>query len=195
MNSSQSYRIAVIDLGSNTARLVVMVARPGYAYRLEDEIREVVRLRQEMSPAGLSEAAMSRAIATLRLFKRFCTSTNVDIILPTATSAVREAANGPIFLERVLQEVGLPLRLLDGSQEAYYATLGALNEVPMFEGLVLDMGGGSIASGSMRMYQWPFAVIVPDHANATAPNAAAAVPSRIARRNPNISMPASANIA
>lgn len=144
MNSSQSYRIAVIDLGSNTARLVVMVARPGYAYRLEDEIREVVRLRQEMSPAGLSEAAMSRAIATLRLFKRFCTSTHVDIILPTATSAVREAANGPIFLERVLQEVGLPLRLLDGSQEAYYATLGALNEVPMSQGLVLDMGGGSI---------------------------------------------------
>ena len=46
-------RIAVIDLGSNTARLVVFAARPGYCFRLEDEIREVVRLRQGMNAKGL----------------------------------------------------------------------------------------------------------------------------------------------
>jgi exopolyphosphatase/guanosine-5'-triphosphate,3'-diphosphate pyrophosphatase len=55
MKNSQSQHIAVIDQGSNTARLIVMNAVPGYAYRLEDEIREVVRLRQGMTEKGLSE--------------------------------------------------------------------------------------------------------------------------------------------
>jgi len=64
--------VAIIDLGSNTARVVVMSAIPGYAYRLEDEIREVVRLRQGMTDEGLAAEAMKRGFATLRLFKRFC---------------------------------------------------------------------------------------------------------------------------
>ncbi len=143
MTVPQAQRIAIIDLGSNTARVVVMNAVPGYAYRLEDEIREVVRLRQGMTSRGLSEEAMTRAIFTLRLFKRFCNSLGVETILPTATSATREAANGPLFLEKVRREVGLTLQILDGEQEAYYGTLGALNEVTLPHGFVVDIGGGS----------------------------------------------------
>lgn len=138
-----SQRIAVIDLGSNTARLIVMQAIPGYAYRLEDEIREVVRLRQGMTARGLTDEAMKRAFFALRLFKRFCDSTAVDTILPTATSAVREAANGPLFVEQVERTLGLALQVLNGEREAYYATLGALNEVPLQDGYVVDIGGGS----------------------------------------------------
>ena len=59
-------KVAIIDLGSNTARLVVMHAVPGYSFRLEDEIREVVRLRHGMTEDGLSEEAMTRAFSTLR---------------------------------------------------------------------------------------------------------------------------------
>ena len=136
-------RIGVIDLGSNTARLIIMQAIPGYAYRLEDEIREVVRLRQGMTAQGLSETAMRRAFFALRLFKRFSDSIEVDVLLPTATSAVREAANGALFVQRVYRELGLKLVILDGEKEAYYAALGALNEVPFGEGYVLDIGGGS----------------------------------------------------
>ncbi len=136
-------RIAIIDLGSNTARLIVMSAIPGYAYRLEDEIREVVRLRQGMTDKGLSDSSMARALATLRLFKRFCDSSRVDLIIPTATSAVREAHNGPQFVEQVERELGLTLQILDGEREAYYATLGVLNELPLTEGYILDIGGGS----------------------------------------------------
>ena len=103
---AKPYRIAIIDLGSNTARVVVMSAIRGYAYRLEDEIREVVRLRQGMTQQGLSEEAMARGLFTLRLFKRFCDSLQVEMILPTATSAVRESANGPLFIEQVRRETG-----------------------------------------------------------------------------------------
>jgi len=141
--SQQPQRIAIIDLGSNTARVIVMNAIPGYAYRLEDEIREVVRLRQGMTRHGLSDDAMTRALFTLRLFTRFCRSLKVETVLATATSAVRDAANGSLFLERVQQETGLIIQVLDGEREAYYGVIGVLNEVPLTTGWVVDIGGGS----------------------------------------------------
>lgn len=151
MNAAQGQqRIAVIDLGSNTARLVVMRAVGGYAYHLDDEIREVVRLRQGMTAGGLSDEAMARALFTLRLFKRYCDSSRVDHIISTATSAAREARNGPDFVRQVEQELGLVLRVLDGEKEAYYGTLGALNEVPLIDGFVLDIGGGSAQLSQVR---------------------------------------------
>ncbi len=148
--ASATQRVAVIDLGSNTARLVVVGCVPGYAYREEDEIREVVRLRQGMTARGLSEAAMQRAFVTLRLFKRFCDSTQVHIVIPTATSAVRDAANRAHFLERVQSEIGLTLRVLSGEEEAYYGAVGALNDVAVREGIVLDIGGGSAQLSQVR---------------------------------------------
>lgn len=147
-------RIAVIDLGSNTARLIVMTAVPGYAYRLEDEIRELVRLRQGLTENGLSEQAISRALFTLRLFKRFCDSSQVDLVLATATSAVREAENGPAFVRQVEHELGLTLRILDGESEAYYGTLGVLNEIPLVKGYVLDIGGGSAQISRVEDYRF-----------------------------------------
>ncbi len=143
-------RIAVIDLGSNTARIVVISADPGHAYRLEDEIREVVRLSQGMKSSKMTEESMARALFTLRLFKRFCDSYGIDLIIPSATSAVREARNGARFVERVEQELGFTLRVLDGESEAYYGTLGALNEVPMVRGYVVDIGGGSAQISEVR---------------------------------------------
>jgi exopolyphosphatase / guanosine-5'-triphosphate,3'-diphosphate pyrophosphatase len=143
MSQVTPQRVAVIDLGSNTARLIVMEAIPGYSYRLIDEIREVVRLRQGMTEEGLSDEAIGRAYSTLRLFGRFCDSTKTDVILATATSAVRDAANGATFVERVRDELGLQLRILDGEREAFYGVIGALNEIPVDDGVILDIGGGS----------------------------------------------------
>lgn len=136
-------RIAVIDLGSNSARVVVISSRARFSYHLEDEIREIVRLREGMTAAGLSDAAMQRGLFTLSLFKGFCDSLSVDHVIATATSAVREAANGPAFLQRVEDEVGLKLRILDGHEEAYYGVLGALGAIDLHDGVVLDIGGGS----------------------------------------------------
>lgn len=150
MNIADRQHIAVIDLGSNTARLIVMSAIPGYAFRLEDEIREVVRLRQGMSESGLAPAAMERGFATLRLFKRFCDAVHAELIIAAATSAVRDAANGPLFVARVQNELGLTLRVLDGEREAYYGAIGALNDVALSAGAVLDIGGGSAQISQVR---------------------------------------------
>jgi exopolyphosphatase/guanosine-5'-triphosphate,3'-diphosphate pyrophosphatase len=117
---------------------------------LADEIREVVRLREGLGPAGLSEPAARRAISTLRLFKRFCDSSDVDLVLATTTSAVREAANGKSFLEVVKKETGLSLEILAGDREAYYGVLGAINEIPTRESYVVDIGGGSAQVSLVR---------------------------------------------
>lgn len=150
MEQRQTNRVAVIDLGSNTCRLVVMQAIAGYAYRLEDQIREVVRLRQGMTEAGLSREAQERAMSTLRLFARYCESAGVDVVIATATSAVREAANQVTFVERVRLETGITLRVLSGEEEAYYGVIGVLNEMQLTDGYVIDIGGGSAQLSEVR---------------------------------------------
>ncbi|MFL7813081.1 MAG: HD domain-containing protein [Anaerolineales bacterium] len=141
---SEKQRIAIIDLGSNTNRLIVMETDLGFSYQLVDEVREVVRLHHGMTEKGLSEDAIARGMSTLRLYKDFCQQTHVTQILATATSAVREAANGREFLRRIQDELGISIQLLKGEEEAYYDSLGALNEIELHEGVVLDIGGGSI---------------------------------------------------
>lgn len=150
MSQQYAQRVAVIDLGSNTNRLVVLNTQVGYSYRLEDQVREVVRLRHGMTEQGLSADAFERGLSTLRLFKNFCDSTHVSKILAVATSAIREAANGPQFVQQVREEIGIELQVLTGEQEAYYDTLGALNEIPLQAGLILDIGGGSIQLSEVR---------------------------------------------
>ena len=149
-SSLPARRTAILDLGSNSARVIVMNSVAGWSYHLEDEIREIVRLREGMDKRGLSEAAMTRGLFTLRLFKQFCDSLKVDQIIATATSAVREAANGAQFLERVEAETGLSLRILDGDEEAFYGVLGALGAVLVRDGVVVDIGGGSAQLSQVR---------------------------------------------
>lgn len=152
-NKSKSQRIAVIDLGSNTARLIVMQSVAGFSYRLVDEIREVVRLRQGMVNGRLSPDAIARATFALRLFKRYCDSAGIDHVIATATSAVRDATNGAEFLVHVEQDIGLQLRILSGEEEAYFGALGVLNEVPLAHGFVVDIGGGSAQITAVRDHQ------------------------------------------
>ena len=155
MSKRRAQRVAIIDLGSNTNRLVVLNTQVGYSYRLEDQVREVVRLRHGMTEHGLSAEAFERGFSTMRLFKNFCDSTKVAKIIAVATSAVREAANGPLFVQQVREKIGLELQVLTGEQEAYYDTLGALNEVSIQKGVILDIGGGSIQLSEVckRRYQ------------------------------------------
>lgn len=149
-SESAPRRTAIIDLGSNSARVIVMNGCAGWSYHLEDEIREIVRLREGLTRDGLADAAMTRGLFTLRLFKQFCESLKVDHIIATATSAVREAANGAQFLEQVEHETGLQLRILDGDEEARYGALGALGAVNLEDGVVVDIGGGSAQISQVR---------------------------------------------
>lgn len=144
-------RIGVIDLGSNTTRLIVMGYVPHHSFKLLDEVRETVRLAEGIGADGnLQPEPMQRAIETMKLFHSFCRSTGVTRIVPVATSAVREAANQAEFLIRVQRESGLNFRVLSTTEEAYYGYLGVANSLALTDAYIIDIGGGSTQITQMR---------------------------------------------
>ena len=157
-------RVAVIDLGSNSFRLVVFMAGEGW-WRRTDEIHEPVRIGEGMMETGrLGKAPVERALATLDVFSHFCRASDlgegeVDAV---ATSAIRDAENAEAFLQRARERFGPPIRVLSREQEARYGYLAAINSSTLSDGCVLDLGGGSMqlvevrgrlaaASGSWRL--------------------------------------------
>nr|VFJ43988.1 MAG: Ppx/GppA phosphatase [Candidatus Kentron sp. DK]VFJ53377.1 MAG: Ppx/GppA phosphatase [Candidatus Kentron sp. DK] len=140
-----SQRAAIIDLGSNTTRLVIYEYEPGQWFNLTDEVREVVRLREGMGNTNvLRSGAIERARNALRMFRKLCDSVGVEDVTVVATSAVRDAENGESFLANVENDTGWRLRILSGEEEGYYGALGAINSTGLRQGFVVDMGGGSV---------------------------------------------------
>ena len=144
-------RIGIIDLGSNTTRLVVIGYTPHHSFKLLEEVRETVRLAEGIGADGcLRPDPMARGIKAMKLFNSFCKSTGVTKIVPVATSAVRDATNQAEFLARVAVESGLKLRVLSTEEEAYYGYLGAANALNLSDAFLIDIGGGSAAVTAIR---------------------------------------------
>jgi exopolyphosphatase / guanosine-5'-triphosphate,3'-diphosphate pyrophosphatase len=139
-------RLAVIDLGSNSFRLVVFMAGSGW-WRRTDEIYEPVRIGEGLMATGrLGEEPMRRALATLDVFSHFCRAADLgeESVDAVATSAIRDAENAEGFLELARELLGMPIRVLSREQEARYGYLAAVNSTTLREGSVLDLGGGSM---------------------------------------------------
>jgi exopolyphosphatase / guanosine-5'-triphosphate,3'-diphosphate pyrophosphatase len=139
-------RLAVIDLGSNSFRLVVFTAGEGWWQRT-DEIYEPVRIGQGMAASGrLGEEPIARALATLEVFAHFCEASGLgpEEVDAVATSAIRDAENAEDFLGGARVRTGLPIRVLSGEAEARYGYLAAINSTVLSDGCVLDLGGGSL---------------------------------------------------
>lgn len=135
---------AVVDLGSNSFRLVVYRHDPGGAWSVFDEIRAPVRLSAGMGEDGLLRPErVARALDAVRTFVAFCEQLGVHEVIAAGTSALRRAANGDEVVA-AFAAAGLPVRVLDGREEAYYGALAILNSTTVREGLGLDMGGGSV---------------------------------------------------
>lgn len=140
----------MVDLGSNSFRLVVFRYAPGGPWAVWDEIREPVRLSAGMGETGaLRPERVARALETVRTFAAFCRQTGVDDVVATGTSALRTATNGAEVVEE-MRRAGLPVRILDEGEEAYYGALAILNSTTVTDGFGLDMGGGSVQLTRMR---------------------------------------------
>ena len=144
-------RLAVVDLGSNTFRLVVFeYALPDGPFRLVDEIREVVRLTKGSAPgAPVPDDAIERAARVARLFAGYVRNSDIDDVRAVATSAIRDAPNGADVL-RAITDAGLPARIISGEEEAWYGYLGAVNGTTLTDGLIAELGGGSIQVGRVE---------------------------------------------
>jgi exopolyphosphatase/guanosine-5'-triphosphate,3'-diphosphate pyrophosphatase len=139
-------RLAVIDLGSNSFRLVIFMAGEGWWKRI-DEIYEPVRIGQGLAATGkLGAEPMERALAALDVFAQFAKASGLDddAVDAVATSAIRDAENTETFLGRARERSGLPIRVLSREAEARYGYLAAVNSTTLSDGCVLDLGGGSM---------------------------------------------------
>src|SRR3954465_10652415 len=146
MPRGDEQRLAVIDLGSNSFRLVVFTARDGW-WKRTDEIYEAVRIGEGLAATGeLGEAGMGRARAAMEVFPPFCAPSGLgpDEVDAVATSAIRDATNARAFLDRAEAASGLKVRVLSKEEEARYGFLAAVNSTTLSDGLMLDIGGGSM---------------------------------------------------
>lgn len=141
---SESEDAAVIDVGSNSVRLVV--------YRIDGRAmtptlneKVMAGLGRDIARTGvLSKAGVDSALRALKRFATLIESLGVRHVFPVATAAVREAKDGPAFAQRVEAETGLKLRILSGEDEARLSALGVSAGAPDAKGLVGDLGGASL---------------------------------------------------
>jgi exopolyphosphatase/guanosine-5'-triphosphate,3'-diphosphate pyrophosphatase len=139
-------QLAVVDLGSNSFRLVVFTARDGW-WKRTDEVFEAVRIGEGIAATGrLGEAGMARAQASMEVFAHFCRAAGLgpDEVDAVATSAIRDATNAREFLDRAEASSGLTVRVLSNEEEARYGYLAAVNSTTLSDGVMLDIGGGSM---------------------------------------------------
>ena len=146
LSAELTSRLAAIDIGSNSVRLLVAEALRGGAYRILDEEREPTRLGRSVSSQGrLDDESMDKTLQALRTFKEIAAGYQVTSLRTIATCAVREARNGPEFCRRVREEIGLEVEVIAGDREARLAFASVQNAFDLSgkNVVVADIGGGS----------------------------------------------------
>ena len=141
---------AVIDVGSNSIRLVVYKG-PGRAPLPILDEKVPCGLGRGMDSGGrMSPRSVDLALRTVSRFVDIARSMRVSGIKAVATDAVRNASNGPGFKEAVEQQCGVSLRVLSGMEEARLSALGTLCAIPDADGVMGDIGGGSLELVEIR---------------------------------------------
>ncbi|OCG74633.1 Ppx/GppA phosphatase family protein [Microbacterium sediminis] len=151
-------RLGVLDIGSNTVHLLVADARPGGRPLATTSEKSVLRLMRYLDDRGaITDAGVTAILRAVRKAKRVAAQEGVAELVATATSAVREARNGPEVIARIEDVIGQPLQVLGGADEARLTFLAVRRWFGWSAGRILlfDIGGGSleIAGGSEELPQ------------------------------------------
>ncbi|MBC8043985.1 MAG: Ppx/GppA family phosphatase [Rhizobacter sp.] len=147
--SSNPLRLAAIDIGTNSVHMILVELRPDLSFHTIDRAKDMVRIGEgSITTKVLTRPAMDKGIETLIKFRKLAEAKGVDLqhIVATATSAVREARNGGDFMELVQAKVGIKTRIITGKEEArliYIAVRRAI-EIGSRKALIIDVGGGSV---------------------------------------------------
>jgi exopolyphosphatase/guanosine-5'-triphosphate,3'-diphosphate pyrophosphatase len=152
---------AVIDIGSNSVRLVVY---EGYSRSPAPIFNEKVLagLGREVQTTGLLSAdAVDKALAALRRFRALCDTIGVGKVLVLATAACRDAKNGPSFIAAAEGICGSRVDVLSGRREARYSALGVVSGIHRPDGIVGDLGGGSLELVDVRGTRMKAGVTLP----------------------------------
>ena len=137
-------RVAAIDIGSNSVRLVIYGVTGSALISLFDE-KATCGLGQNLSVTGrLHPQGRERAMRELRRFAELAAESSLDALYPFATAAVRDASDGADFIAAVAEQTGLSVRVISGLEEARYSAMGVTGAIPGATGVVGDLGGGSL---------------------------------------------------
>src|ERR1700750_724298 len=137
--------VAVIDIGSNSVRLVVYASMPRVLVTIFNE-KALCGLGREVQSTGLlAPDAVAKALTSLRRFRALCKVQQVGHVHAIATAACRDASNGPDFIAKAERICGVPIEILSGPREAKLSALGVISGVHNPDGIVGDLGGGSLA--------------------------------------------------
>lgn len=167
-NQVRTRRIAAIDVGTNSVRLVIAEVSPEGDLRLIDDEKNVTRLGRGIIRTGrLSEEAMQHTVQAILRYRQIAEGRGVERMRAVATSAVREASNGPAFAEQVLQETGVALEIIQPQTEARLAfrSVSQSFDLRSTRTAVVDIGGGSteiiLGSGDLieQIYAIPLGAI------------------------------------
>ena len=140
----RSSSVAVIDIGSNSVRLVVYEAMARSLVTIFNE-KALCGLGREVQSTGLlAPDAVAKALTSLRRFRALCRIQKVGRVYAIATAACRDASNGPDFIAKAERICGVPIEILSGPREAKLSALGVVSGVHNPDGIVGDLGGGSL---------------------------------------------------
>jgi exopolyphosphatase / guanosine-5'-triphosphate,3'-diphosphate pyrophosphatase len=136
--------VAVIDIGSNSVRLVVYQSMTRSLVSIFNE-KTLCGLGREVQTTGLlAPDAVAKALTSLRRFRALCRVMKVGRVYAVATAACRDATNGPDFIANAERICGVPVDILSGPREAKLSALGVISGVHEPDGIVGDLGGGSL---------------------------------------------------
>ncbi|WP_404379079.1 Ppx/GppA family phosphatase [Caenispirillum salinarum] len=136
--------VGIVDIGSNSVRLVVYDGLTRTPVPLFNE-KAVCALGSGLERSGrLNPEGVTMALAAVERFVHLARAMDVDTLDVLATAAARDAADGPEFIARLEERCGVKVRLLSGEEEARNAALGVLCSIPDADGMVADLGGGSL---------------------------------------------------
>ena len=138
-------RTAIIDIGSNSARLVIYEKTSRYGFHLICEQKSKVRIGEGAYEKGgyLQPVGIKRAFLTLQSFIHTIEKYQAHKTICVATSALRDAPNGPLFVKWIKKELGLTIKIIDGKKEAAYGAIATKNLLPVHNTVTIDIGGGS----------------------------------------------------
>jgi exopolyphosphatase/guanosine-5'-triphosphate,3'-diphosphate pyrophosphatase len=137
--------VAIIDIGSNSARLVVYQGERTGQFRILGSARESLRLVREVDrDQRLSAEAIATTLRTLTEFRSITKAYGARHIVAVATAAMRDADNGKDLINRARAELGLRIEVIDSKKEAHYGCIGGIGALPVNDGVVFDLGGGSV---------------------------------------------------
>ena len=138
-------KISIIDIGSNTIKLVIYEVRKDNSFIGVHQESTKVKLGESLAYSdSLNEQSILKSIDVLLQYRDIARLEAANKVLCVGTSAVREARNGQYFIDLVLEKTGFRIRVLNGEEEAYYSYLGASIMTCIPNGLFFDLGGGSL---------------------------------------------------